>query len=106
MHEGQGRRGSSNIVDPYHWAQNPTERQENEFIDAESRYTRVMLGKYDLLEKHMLREFDHYQRNVSSVPPIRVDDYVYYRNLSNPADALTLYRFPVVELQKFGFTEG
>lgn len=24
----------------------------------------------------------------------------------NPADALTLYRFPVVELQKYGFSEA
>ena len=33
--------------------------------------------------------------------PIRIEDHIYYRRLSNMADAMTLYRFPITELAKW-----
>lgn len=38
--------------------------------------------------------------------PVRINDYIYYRRFDNPADALTLYRFPLKELQVRGLNEG
>ena len=65
-----------------------------------------MLGKYDYLEKQILREYEHYAQDFSSTEPIKVGEYIYYRNHNNPADSLTLYRFPVQELQRYGFKRG
>lgn len=38
--------------------------------------------------------------------PLKIKDYIYYRKIDNPADSLTLYRFPVDELKKRNFSEG
>jgi hypothetical protein len=65
-----------------------------------------MLAKYDLLEKQIIREYEHFKQDYSNVSPIKIGEHIYYRNFDNPADAMTLYRFPVVELQKYGFTQS
>jgi len=38
--------------------------------------------------------------------PLRIGDYVYYRRIDNPAELITLYRFPVEELKIRGLNEG
>ena len=52
-----------------------------------------------------MRENEFY-RPVPQVLPIKIGNYIYYRNINNQADALTLYRFPIDELQSRGFTQG
>ena len=37
--------------------------------------------------------------------PVRLGEYLYYRN-ANPADFMTLYRFPVADLKKYGLEAG
>ena len=51
-----------------------------------------------------MREYDHYKLVVNNAVPIQIDDYIYYRRFTNPADSMTLYRFPVSELQKYGLS--
>jgi hypothetical protein len=43
---------------------------------------------------------------VPRVLPIRIGDYIYYRRFDNPADSLTVYRFPIEELKARGLNEG
>lgn len=38
--------------------------------------------------------------------PIRVGDFIYYRRFDNPADCMTLYRFPLDELKERGLKES
>lgn len=40
------------------------------------------------------------------VLPVRVGEYCYYRRFENPADAMTLYRFPLEEMKRRGLNEG
>jgi hypothetical protein len=43
---------------------------------------------------------------VQDLEPIKIGDFIYYRRFDNPADNLTLYRFPVDELQSYGLSRG
>ena len=95
MHE------TAQLVDPFHWVQDITPTQLEQFKSQEGQFTRLMLLKYDYLDKMMLREFEHYSQ-ISKVEPIQIGEYIYYRRAENAADNLTLYRFPVSELQKYG----
>jgi hypothetical protein len=52
-----------------------------------------------------LREQEFYEP-VLKVLPVRIKEYIYYRKFDNPADSMTLYRFPIDELESRGFTEG
>ena len=63
------------------------------------------MSKEDMLYRQLLREQEHY-RHVPRVLPVRIGDYVYYRKFDNPADAMTLYRFPLEEQRARGLTEG
>lgn len=75
--------------------------QKDQFLNQENQYTRLMLMKYDFMEKMMLREFEHYNQ-LPQVDPIQIGEYIYYRKVDNPADSLSLYRFPADELQRYG----
>jgi len=57
------------------------------------------------LEKQIGREYEFYKQLPVS-PPMKIGEHVYYRRLTNPADAMTLYRFPEDEMERFGFTLG
>ena len=57
----------------------------------------LMLLKYDYLTKQLWREQEFYE-TIPRAVPVKIDDYIYYRRVDNPADSLTLYRFPVDEL--------
>ena len=37
---------------------------------------------------------------------LKIGEYIYYRRTGNPADNLTLYRFPVDELQRYGLAQS
>lgn len=65
-----------------------------------------MLAKYDLLDSQIQREMEHYRLNFGDAAPIKLGDHLYYRNVTNPADSLTLYRFPANELQRYGIKDG
>lgn len=109
MHEKGGKQG--NVYDPYHWVANITRSQEEDFKIAEKQFTKVMLAKYDNLEKQMKREHEHFSQqsifNISAnIEPLKVGEWIYYRKADNPADAMSLYRFPVEDLQRYGFKLG
>lgn len=57
MHEGHSRSRGPNVVDPYHWVENPTEAQEAQFVGSELRLTQIMLYRYLNLERQLLQEF-------------------------------------------------
>ena len=89
------------MYDPYsYFRDNLSKDEEEAFLAKEEDFYRMMLLRSDLLTKQMWREQDYYQWSVS-VTPIRIDDHIYYRRVDNPADALTLYRFPIEELPKW-----
>ena len=88
-----------------------TEDQELDFLFAEKHFARVMLARYDPLEKQIRREHEHYSKQPlhsasANIEPLRVAEWIYYRKVDNSADAMTLYRFPVDELQRYGFELG
>ena len=93
MHEAE----ASKLVDPYYWMKDMTEEEKRMFVRDEDDYYELLLIKYDLLHKQLIREQEFYEP-VSKVLPLRIGDYIYYRRFDNPADALTLYRFPLEEL--------
>lgn len=96
---------NNQIIDPYHWLENVNESQQKEFLDQENTFTRILLSKYDFLEKQILRELEFY-KETTELESLRINEYVYYRRLDNPADSLSIYRFPLDELEKYGFKEG
>eukprot|EP00347_Sterkiella_histriomuscorum_P005460 403356529 len=61
--------------------------------------------KFDLLHKQLLREQDHY-KHVPKPLPLRIGDYLYYRRFQNPADSMTIYRFPYEQQIIRGQKEG
>jgi hypothetical protein len=67
------------------------------FKREEEEYYRLNMLKHDLLHKQLIREQEFYQQ-IPRVLPIRIGDYIYYRRIDNPADAITVYRFPIEEL--------
>ena len=75
------------------------------FLREETEFYQLSLFKYDLLHKQLIREQEFYQ-HVPQVLPVRIGDYVYYRRFDNPADAITLYRFPLEELKARGLSEA
>jgi hypothetical protein len=101
MHEPAG----SKLHDPYHWVQYMSDQDREFFKRAEEEYYQLVLLKYDLLHKQLIREQEFYQ-HVPRILPIRIGDYIYYRRFENPADSLTVYRFPLEELKACGLNEG
>ena len=102
MHEG-GVDKARHVYDPYRWVQNMTEAQVEDFTRAEGQFARMLMMKYDYLDKQILREYEfHSQTHFAE--PVKIGDYIYYRQVDNPADNLTLYAFPVDELQRYGLT--
>jgi hypothetical protein len=102
MHEPS----TSKMVDPYHWIQvSMTAEDRNLFKREEEEFYNLSLFKYDMLHKQLLREQEFYQ-HMPKVLPVRIGEYIYYRRFENPADAITLYRFPIEELKNRGLSEG
>ena len=57
-----------------------------------------MLLKYDYLTKLLWREQDDIYKAVPRLLPVVIGKDIYYRRIHNPADCLTLYRYPLEEL--------
>ena len=55
MHES-GLDKAKAVYDPYHWVQNITDAQAADFTHQEDLFTRMLLMKYDYLDKQILRE--------------------------------------------------
>ena len=53
MHE------SASLIDPFHWVQDMTPTQLENFKRQEGQFSRLMLMRYDYLDKMMLREYEH-----------------------------------------------
>lgn len=82
-----------------------TDKEKGIFNFEESSYYQMCQLKEDLLHKQLIREQELY-RHVAKSLPVRIGDFIYYRRIENPADQLTLYRFPVDELQPRELGEG
>ena len=96
---------TTKLNDPYHWVREMTAEDRDLFKREEEEYYRLSLLKNDFLHKQLVREQEFYQQ-VQRVLPLRIGDYIYYRRVDNPADAITLYRFPLDELKRRGYSEG
>ena len=103
MHEGINQKQA--VIDPYKWVESMTESQDEDFRIAEMQFMRIMIMKFDALEKQILRENEHFEM-IYQIQPLSIGDYIYYRRFDNPADNMTLYRFPIDQLQKYGFKHG
>jgi protease II len=87
------------VIDPYDWLRTGySQEDENHFVNREQMFTKLMLFKYDLLTKLLWREQDDIYKNVPQLVPVKIGKNVYYRRIDNPADFLTLYRFPIEHL--------
>ena len=90
---------NSRVLDPFSYMRNPAtfpEEEAQNFVDKEHQFGHLMLLKYDYLTKNLWREQETYAL-VPRVMPIQIGDYYYYRRIDNPADCMTLYRFPVAQ---------
>lgn len=96
---------SNFINDPYHWMKSMSEKEETEFKQSEEDFFQLLMMRNDLIHKQLIREQEFYQ-HVPNILPIRIGEYIYYRKLDNPADCLSLYRFPIESLKERGFSEG
>ena len=96
---------TTKLNDPYHWVREMTDDDRALFMREEEEYYRLSMLKSDLLHKQLVREQEFYQ-HIPKVLPVRIGDYIYYRRVDNPADAITLYRFPIDELKRRGYSEG
>lgn len=101
MHEPD----STGKIDPYDYIRDLSPVESARFKFDEEEYTMLCLFKNDLLHKNLLREQQFYE-HVNTILPVRIGEYIYYRKPNNSADLLSLYRFPIDELEKAGFTEG
>ena len=101
MHEPE----KNKLVDPYYWIKDMNEEERDHFMMNEEEFYDLQLLKCDMLHKQLVREQEFYE-HVPQILPIRIGQYIYYRRFDNPADSMTLYRFPLEELSKRGFSEG
>ena len=56
-----------------------------------------MTTKHQTLQEIFLREIENKKINPELVPP-QIGNYIYYRNILNPEDNLTIYRYPVSQI--------
>lgn len=75
-----------------------TKEEEDTFCEKEQTFQQLMLLKYDYLTKALWRELEYYKLSPRGLPVV-LDNYIYYRRIDNPAESLTLYRFPVDEIK-------
>lgn len=88
----------NNIIDPYQWVKDMTPEELEMFYREETEVYMLMLLKYDILNKQLIREQEFYEL-IPKIVPVKIGDYIYYRRgHQNPADVLTLYRFPYFDL--------
>lgn len=86
------------FIDPYKYLENPTVNQIKEFDSKETVYRKLLTIKHSLLEKVFEREIESRQLKPEATP-IHYNNYVYYRNIDNIADWLTLYRYPIDKIE-------
>jgi hypothetical protein len=87
--------------DPYSYLHSPSEAQTREFSSKEFSYLSALSLKHNFLTETFIRELT--SRSLVPHPvPSQVGPYLYYRNISNAADFLTVYRYPIdkVELKE------
>jgi hypothetical protein len=81
------------MIDPYAWVSKMTTEDRSLFKREEEEHTMVSLLKYDNLHRSLLRELEHYKK-VPNVNAVTIGEHIYYRRIGNPADSMTLYRYP------------
>lgn len=92
---------SQKLIDPFDYLRSGMTKEEEEtFQDKEQNFQQLMLLKQDYLTKTLWRELDYYKL-VPRALPILIDNYIYYRRNDNPAEVLTLFRFPVDQLKQW-----
>ena len=82
-----------------------SESQAETWNMQEKMYTQYLLMKYDMFNTNLERELEFHQE-ISEAIPLKIGEHIYYRRTDNPADNLTLYRFPVDELERFEIEYG
>lgn len=84
------------VADPYdHYRVGPLSAEdERNFEVLESTFRTLMGKKAELTSQMLWRELDYYLP-VYRALPILIDKHLYFRNIDNAADCLTLYRHPV-----------
>jgi hypothetical protein len=87
------------FIDPYKYLENPSVKQIREFDNIEAIYRKLLTVKHNLLEKVFEREIDNRELKPDATP-IHYNDYIYYRNIDNTADLLTLYRYPIDKIEE------
>ncbi len=86
-----------NAVDPYAWMNAMTKEELDEFLEKEHTFAQMKLFKDDVLEKTILREEEFYTQSQQMIP-LKIGEHMYYRRFTNMADALTLYRCPLEDM--------
>ena len=95
------QRAEDRVYDPYDYFRTTLPQDaEDTFKLKEKVFQQMMLLKYDYLTKQLWREQEFYE-TIPRVLPLKIDQHIYYRRIDNPADSITLYRFPVEELPKW-----
>ena len=92
-------------IDPFDYYRTGTplfsKMDEDEFVMGEDTFRQAMLLKTDVLTKLMWREQEYYQPVGNLIPSV-IDDYVYFRQLNNAADSLSLYRMSKTQVEDIG----
>ncbi|CDW77077.1 oligopeptidase b [Stylonychia lemnae] len=93
------------IMDPYKWMEHMSEEEKKDFLLVEHDFYTMCMMKQDLLTRQIQREQDHYQ-HIAKPLPVRIGEFLYYRRFENPADSMTIYRFPIDAHKIRGHVEG
>ncbi|CAI2370259.1 unnamed protein product [Moneuplotes crassus] len=88
-------------LDPYKYLDKPTDKQNKAFMNKENQYRNSLLFKAKMKEEIFLREIENRQFNPKLVP-IFYEKFCYYRNIDNPADNMTIYRYPADKITDRG----
>lgn len=87
------------FADSYKYLENPTEGHRKVFDAFEDAYRNSLTVKHKFLEQTFLKEISNREFNAHIVP-VQIGSFVYYRNINNLADLLTLYRYPVNKIDQ------
>lgn len=85
------------FIDPYKYLENPTKQQAESFENKEMIYAQSLGMKHEMLEAVFIREIENRPHNPQLVP-IHSGKHLYYRNINNIADNLTIYRYPASQI--------
>ena len=86
-------------IDPYKYLEDPTSKQKLAFNIQENAYREALSVKHYFLETAFGREIENRNFNPELIP-IHSAKNMYYRNIDNIADNLTIYRYPLKHIKE------